>query len=83
MFKRGAVFANVPNVLLYMRINHMYERRGGLKYAKAIIMFYKKMYTNKLITMSQFLTAVGIRVIISLIPAKARQYLYETGLRKH
>ncbi|WP_368272320.1 glycosyltransferase [Enterocloster lavalensis] len=83
MFKRGAVFANVPNVLLYMRINHMYERRGGLKYAKAIIMFYKKMYTYKLITMSQFLTAVGIRVTISLIPAKARQYLYETGLRKH
>lgn len=83
MFQRGAIFANVPQILLYMRTNHMYERRGGSAYAKAIIKFYKKMYQNQLITVSKFFTVVGIRVLVSLIPARARRYLYETRLRKH
>ena len=83
MFQRGAIFANIPQVLLYMRINHMYERRGGGVYVKAIIKFYKKMYQKQLITMPQFFIVVGIRALISLIPAKARRYLYETRLREH
>lgn len=82
MFQKGAVFANVPQVLLYMRINHMYERRGGIVYTREIIRFYKKMYQNQLITVPGFLVAVGIRVTVSLIPAKARRHLYETKLRK-
>ena len=83
MFQRGAIFANVPQILLDMRTKHMYERRGGSAYAKAIIKFYKKMYQNQLITVSKFFTVVGIRVLVSLIPARARRYLYETRLRKH
>lgn len=83
MFQRGVVFANVPQVLLYMRINQMYERRGGIAYVKAIIGFCKKMYQSQLITMPQFLVAVGVRVSVSLMPTKVRRYLYEVGLRKH
>lgn len=82
MYQRGAVFANIPKVLLYMRINHMYDRRGGVAYAKAIIKFFKKMYQNQLITMPQFFFIVGIRGLISLIPTKARRYIYEARLRK-
>lgn len=83
MYQKGAIFANVPQVLLYMRINHMYERRGGIVYVKAVISFFRKMYRNQLITAPQFLTAIGIRMLIGLIPVKARRHLYEIRLRKH
>ena len=81
MFQRGAVFANIPQVLLYMRINHMYERRGGMSYAKAIVSFFWKMYQRRILDIPQFLVIVVIRVFVSFIPTKVRRYLYEVKLR--
>lgn len=83
MFQGGAIFANIPQVLLYMRINNMYERRGGRRYAKAIIKFSMKMYQNQLITIPQFLIAVAGRVLVSMVPSNVRRYLYKSRLRRH
>ncbi len=47
MYKNHAVFANLPDTLLYMRINGMHQRRGGIRYAKCVIDFRMKMYRDQ------------------------------------
>lgn len=81
MFQNGAKFANMPQVLLYMRSNHMYERRGGALYAWAIFKFFEKMYKLKMINMPQFIIFGSIRILISFVPVKIRRYIYMTRLR--
>lgn len=82
MFQKGAVFANIPQVLLYMRTNDMYKRRGGILYAGAIIRFFWKMYQNRIIDIPQFVFLSLTRVLVSLIPTRIRRCLYKAKLRK-
>lgn len=82
MYKEHAVFANLPDTLLYMRINGMHQRRGGLRYAKCVIDFRVKMYRNRVITFGEFLPMTAVRVLVSLMPNSLRRFLYEKKLRK-
>lgn len=83
MAGHGATFANIQDVLLYMRINHMYARRGGFAYARAIMAFQREMYRNKWITLPQFFCFTILRVGVSLMPDKLRQVIYKVRLREH
>lgn len=82
MYKDHAVFANLPDTLLYMRINGMHQRRGGIRYAKCVIDFRVKMYRNQVITFGEFLPMTVVRVLVSLMPNSLRRFLYEKKLRK-
>ncbi|RHO00232.1 glycosyltransferase [Clostridium sp. AM22-16AC] len=82
MYKNHAVFANLPDTLLYMRINGMHQRRGGIRYAKCVIDFRMKMYRNRVITFGEFLPMTVVRVLVSLMPNSLRRFLYEKKLRK-
>lgn len=82
MYKNHAVFANLPDTLLYMRINGMHQRRGGIQYAKCVIDFRVKMYRNRVITFGEFLPMTVVRVLVSLMPNSLRRFLYEKKLRK-
>ena len=83
MYRDHAVLANLPDTLLYMRVNGMYQRRGGIQYAKHIVEFRMKMYRYQVITFGEFLPMTVARMLVSLMPNGVRKYLYDTTLRKH
>lgn len=83
MYRDHAVLANLPDTLLYMRVNGMHQRRGGVEYAKAIISFRNRMYQYGLLNLAEYLPMTAARVLISLIPNFMRKYLYDKKLRKH
>lgn len=82
MYRNHAQFANLPDTLLYMRVDGMHQRRGGLRYAKCVIDFRVKMYRNQVITFGEFLPMTIVRVLVSLMPNSLRRFLYEKKLRK-
>ena len=62
MAQKGCHFANVPDVLVNVRVgNEMSARRGGWKYFSSEARLQAYMYKNKLITLPQYLYNVGIR----------------------
>lgn len=83
MYRDHVVFANLPDTLLYMRVNGMHQRRGGIQYAKHIVEFRMKMYRYQVITFGEFLPMTVARVLVSLMPNGVRKYLYDKTLRKH
>ena len=83
MYRDHAVLANLPDTLLYMRVNGMHQRRGGIQYARHIVEFRMKMYRYQVITFGEFLLMTLVRVLVSLMPNGVRKYLYDKKLRKH
>jgi len=83
MYRDHAVLANLSDTLLYMRVNGMHQRRGGIQYAKYIVEFRMKMYRYQVITFGEFLPMTAARVLVSLMPNGVRKYLYDKKLRKH
>ena len=83
MYRDQAVLANLSDTLLYMRVNGMHQRRGGIQYAKHIVEFRMKMYRYQVITFGEFLPMTLVRVLVSLMPNGVRKYLYDKKLRKH
>lgn len=62
MAQRGFCFANVPDVLVNVRVgDEMSARRGGWKYFSSEARLQKYMYENKIITFTQYLYNVAIR----------------------
>ena len=62
MVQKGYCFANVPNVLVNVRVgNEMSARRGGWKYFSSEARLQAYMYKNKLISLPRYLYNVGIR----------------------
>ena len=83
MYRDHAVLANLSDTLLYMRVNGMHQRRGGIEYAKAIISFRNRMYRYGFLNLAEYLPMTAARVLISLMPNFMRKYLYDKKLRKH
>lgn len=81
MHRCKCVFANLNDIILYMRVNDVHKRRGGIQYAKAIICFWTKMYRDNMIALPQYLYTLIIRVIVSLLPNCIRKRLYDRKLR--
>ena len=83
MYQNGCIFANLPSVLLYMRVNEMHSRRGGIYYARSIVKFRTKMLKNGLLTPSRYLYTTAARVAVSLMPDGMRRRIYDIKLREH
>lgn len=81
MYLNRCIFANLPDTILYMRVNEMHKRRGGVKYAKAIIRFRTKMLRMGVISCPQYLYTTTARVAVSLLPNGIRKRIYDKRLR--
>ena len=65
---KGFNFANVPNVLVNVRVgNEMYQRRGGLKYFKSEAGIQKLMLDNKIISFLRYFINVSERLILQVL----------------
>lgn len=81
MFQKKCIFANLSETILYMRVNNMHKRRGGIQYAIATVRFRNRMYHSGLITLPQHLYTITLRIGVSLLPNKARKLIYDRKLR--
>ena len=82
MLRNGAKGYNMDRVILYMRTKGMYQRRGGLQYAKNVIRFRNYMFRNGFCGLPDYLVTVCGHVIVSLMPDKMRKMIYNNVLRR-
>lgn len=83
MFQQGCQFANLSDTLLYMRVNEMHRRRGGIFYISAIWHFWIEMYRRGMLNFSECSFILLSRIIVSLLPNGMRKLIYDKGLRNH
>lgn len=83
MFQAGAHFANLQDTLLYMRVNDMHRRRGGIVYIKPLCHFWTTMYHRGMLTFPQYSFVLLSRILVSLLPNKVRKMIYDKKLRNH
>ena len=68
MVLKGLKFANVPDVLVNVRVgNEMYQRRGGLKYFKSEAGIQKLMLDNKIIGFLRYFINVSERLVLQVL----------------
>jgi len=83
MFLNHCRFSNLSETVLYMRVNGMHQRRGGIRYVKPIAAFWTKMYRRKMISFGGYLGTMTARIAVSLLPNRIRKNIYDKKLRKH
>ncbi len=81
MYLAHYTFANLTETLLYMRVDEMHKRRGGLRYGGAVLSFQTKLYRYGVIGLPQYLAATSARILVSLLPDKVRKIVYSMSLR--
>lgn len=83
MLAAGSKGYNIQEPLVYMRSGEaMYERRGGIRYAKQIIKFRWYMFRHGYAGFADFLVTAGGHTLVALIPNGLRKKFYERVLRK-
>lgn len=80
----GMKFANVPDVLVNVRVGkEMYKRRGGWKYFVSEAKLQKYMLKNKVIGVPKYLVNVSKRLIVQvLLPNRLRGWVFQKFARK-
>lgn len=84
MALEGMNFANIPDVLVNVRVgDEMYQRRGGWKYFKSEYGIQKLMFDNKLISFQRYLINVSQRLILQvLMPNSMRAWVFKKFARE-
>lgn len=84
MYLSGARFANLSEILCYVRVgNEMFRRRGGYSYYKSERDLFKFMYKNKIINWFEYQQAKFIRFVVQvLMPNSVRQWFFIKFARK-
>ena len=83
MWLKGLRFANIPEVLVRVRVGKdMYQRRGGRKYFKSELGIQNYMLKNKLISLPTYILNVLKRLIVQrLLPNRLRGWVFRTFAR--
>ncbi len=81
MYLEGHTFANLRETLLYMRVDDMHKRRGGVRYGRAVVSFQTRTYRRGVTSFLQYLSLTAARVVVSLLPDRLRSILYSMRLR--
>lgn len=78
------VFANLPDVLVQVRVGEdMYRRRGGRRYFSSEAKLQKFMLKNKIISLPLFLTNVTKRFVVQvLLPNRLRGWVFQRFARE-
>ncbi|MCL2062544.1 MAG: glycosyltransferase [Firmicutes bacterium] len=84
MFLAGSRFKNIPEVLVYARIDrNTFRRRGGMKYYKSERDLFKFMKNNKIISGCAYFRAKFVRFLVYvLLPNGVRAWLFKRAARK-
>lgn len=83
LLRNGYQLANLPVVLLYMRVSEqLFARRGGWRYLKNEIAIQRDFLRIGFISRSRFCRNVLIRATVRLIPNALRRWVYVNSLRK-
>ena len=68
MLLNGAIFCNLPDVLVHARVGkEMYRRRGGWKYFKSEAKLQKWMLKHKIIAFPRYVINVTIRLCVQVL----------------
>lgn len=81
IFDCGMELANLPEQLLLMRTDGMYERRGGAKYTRHMLSFRKSMSKKGYIGCVKNTAITALRAAVSLLPGSLRKFIYRKILR--
>ena len=84
MLERGAVFCNLPDILVHVRVGkEMYKRRGGWKYFKSEAKLQGWMLKHKIIVFPRYCINVAIRLCVQvLMPNWLRGFVFQKMFRK-
>lgn len=84
MYLSECVFANLGDVLCYVRVSDMAQRRGGMKYYKSCKKLLKFMRENKIIGYGSYLRISAVRFVGYVVcPNSVRKYAYKILLRNN
>lgn len=83
MAKNNAVFANIKETLVFVRVDeNMYQRRGGLKYFKSEKALQNLMLKSNMITLSRYVVNTGMRFVLQvMMPNKLRGIIFRLFAR--
>ena len=83
MAHSGAVMANLPEVLVKMRVDaHMFERRGGWKYFKSNLTLQNELLRYGIISLPRYAFNAAVRFTVQvLMPNQMREKFYKRMLR--
>ena len=83
MIRNGIKFANLPEVLVYVRTDEKrYKRKGSKTYIKSTIRFQHFLYGIGFINYKEYLRNKYGRVFVAILPVWLRKIIYEKYLRK-
>lgn len=83
MLMKGYKFANINEILVYARVgDKMYERRGGLSYARQETIMQYSFYKLGFLSPFQLIENLILRIPIRLIPNNIRKVIYSKLLRQ-
>lgn len=82
MLMNHAKTINLPDVILNMRSGTaMFERRGGLSYAKSEYKVQTKFFKQGFLTFPEYTKNLIIRLPVRIMPNQVRGFIYKTFLR--
>lgn len=83
MLKKNFTGYNLQEPVLYMRTEEeLYERRGGVAYARQVIRFRKYLLTSGVANVVDFIVTAGGHAAVALMPVRLRRCFYQKALRK-
>lgn len=84
MLEKGAVFCNLPDTLVHVRVGEeMYRRRGGWKYFKSEARLQGWMLRHKIISLPQYCVNVLLRLCVQVVmPNRLRGFVFQKLFRK-
>jgi glycosyltransferase involved in cell wall biosynthesis len=77
MLTKGYRFANMPDLLLRMRVGNALVERRGAKFLKGILRTYRNLYGAGFLTRFEFLYAVAFRALVLLSPVWLKSFFYK------
>lgn len=82
MAKLGCIFANIPEVLVYVRLVGVGGRRGGMKYFKNEMFMQNYLIKSHIIGLPRYCWHVVNKFIVEvLMTAKMREWAYQTFIK--
>lgn len=83
MLSQGYQIANIGDVLVKFRTDDtLYERRGGIEYAKTEFEILREIHRTGAISLPVFFVNIGCRIPIRLLPPFFRKWIYTSILRQ-
>lgn len=83
MLSNNCNIMNMNEVLVNVRAGKsFFKRRGGIRYAKAVIHFEKSIMKLGIITELECVKFILIKIIMAIFPPCIREYIYMKKLRK-